>query len=45
MMSLQPKSIYKIFYFPKDFNDIYEKDLYFERLSDAEPETDGKKNT
>ena len=36
MMSLQPKSIYKIFYFPKDFNDIYEKDLYFERLSDGD---------
>ena len=35
LMSLQPKSIYKIFYFPKDYNDIYEKDLYFERLSDV----------
>ena len=34
LMSLQPKSIYKIFYFPKDYNDIYETDLYFERLSD-----------
>jgi hypothetical protein len=36
MMSLQNKSIYKMFYFPKDFNDIYAKDLYFERLSEAE---------
>ncbi len=35
MMSLQPGSIYKIFYFPKDYNDIYETDLYFERLSDV----------
>jgi hypothetical protein len=34
LMSLQPKSIYKIFYFPKDYNDIYETDLHFERLSD-----------
>jgi hypothetical protein len=32
MMSLQPKSIYRIFYFPKDFNDIYNRDLYFELL-------------
>jgi len=24
LMSLQPRSFYKIFYFPKDFNDIYE---------------------
>jgi hypothetical protein len=38
MMSLQPCSIYKLFYFPKDFNDIIEKDLYFERLSDAQQE-------
>jgi hypothetical protein len=35
LMSLQPKSIYKIFYFPKDYNSIYETDLYFERLSDV----------
>ena len=35
LMSLQPKSIYKIFYFPKDRNAIYESDLYFERLSDV----------
>mgnify|MGYP001279704696 CR=1 FL=1 len=35
LMSLQPKSIYKIFYFPKDCNDIHESDLYFERLSDV----------
>jgi hypothetical protein len=32
MMSLQPKSIYRFFYFPKDFNDIYENDLHFERM-------------
>ena len=32
MMSLQAKSIYKLFYFPKDFNDIYKKELYFEQL-------------
>ena len=35
MMSLQAKSMYKLFYFPKDFNTIYEKDLFFERLPDA----------
>lgn len=35
LMSLQPKSIYKIFYFPKDCNAIYESDLYFERLTDV----------
>jgi hypothetical protein len=34
LMSLQPRSIYKIFYFPKDYNDIYETELYFERLSE-----------
>ncbi len=32
MMSLQPKSLYRFFYFPKDLADIYENDLYFERL-------------
>ena len=32
MMSLQPKSIYRFFYFPKDFAGIYESDLYFERM-------------
>ncbi len=32
LMSLQPNSFYKLFYFPKDFNDIYEKELHFERL-------------
>lgn len=36
MMSLQAKSIYKIFYFPKDFDDIYEKELFFERLPVSE---------
>jgi hypothetical protein len=35
LMSLQAKSFYRIFYFPKDFNDIYENDLYFERLPEA----------
>ncbi len=38
MMSLQPRSIYKMFYFPKDYNDIYKKELHFEYL----PETDRK---
>jgi len=33
LMSLQPKSIYRFFYFPKDFSDIYGKDLHFERLT------------
>jgi hypothetical protein len=32
MMSLQPKSIYKMFYFPKDFNAMYDNELYFEKL-------------
>jgi hypothetical protein len=36
MMSLQPKSIYKMFYFPKDYNDIYKKELYFEQYSYAQ---------
>jgi hypothetical protein len=36
MMSLQPRSIYKIFYFPKDYNDIYKKELYFENLPESE---------
>jgi len=35
MMSLQPKSFYRFFYFPKDLADIYENDLYFERLSEV----------
>ena len=43
MMSLQPKSIYKMFYFPKDYNDIYEKELHFERLPDTRTETLGKR--
>jgi hypothetical protein len=33
MMSLQPKSIYKLFYFPKDYHDIYSKELYFDQYS------------
>jgi hypothetical protein len=32
MMSIQARSFYRLFYFPKDFNDIYEKELHFERL-------------
>jgi hypothetical protein len=32
LMSLQPKSLYRFFYFPKDLADIYENDLYFERM-------------
>jgi len=36
MMSLQAKSIYKLFYFPKDYNDIYKKELYFEQFSYAQ---------
>ena len=36
LMSLQPRSFYKIFYFPKDFNDIYEKELHYERLSETD---------
>ena len=36
MMSLQPRSIYKMFYFPKDYNDIYKKELYFENLPETE---------
>jgi hypothetical protein len=32
LMSLQPNSFYKIFYFPKNYNDICEKELHFERL-------------
>jgi hypothetical protein len=36
MMSLQPKSIYKLFYFPKDYNDIYSKELYFDQYSYAQ---------
>jgi len=35
MLSLQAKSIYKMFYFPKDFDEIYKKELYFEQLSDV----------
>jgi hypothetical protein len=38
MLSLQPRSIYKMFYFPKDYNEIYKKELLFEDL----PETDRK---
>jgi hypothetical protein len=36
MMSLQPRSLYKMFYFPKDCNDIYKKELYFEDLPEKE---------
>ncbi len=36
MMSLQPRSIYKMFYFPKDCNDIYKKELHFEDLPETE---------
>jgi len=36
MMSLQPRSIYKMFYFPKDYNDIYKKELNFEDLPETE---------
>jgi hypothetical protein len=36
MMSLQPRSIYKMFYFPKDYNTIYKKELNFEKLPDLE---------
>jgi hypothetical protein len=36
MMSLQPRSIYKIFYFPKDYNEIYKKELNFEDLPETE---------
>jgi len=32
MMSLQPRSLYKMFYFPKDFDKIYSEELYFENL-------------
>jgi hypothetical protein len=36
MMSLQPRSIYKMFYFPRDYNDIYNKELHFEDLPETE---------
>ncbi len=36
MMSLQPKSLYKMFYFPKDYKDIYAKELYLEQLTENE---------
>lgn len=36
MMSLQPRSIYKMFYFPKDYNEIYKKELNFENLPETE---------
>jgi hypothetical protein len=38
MMSLQPRSIYKMFYFPKDCDEIYKTELKFENL----PEKDRK---
>jgi hypothetical protein len=43
MMSLQPRSIYKMFYFPKDCNDIYKKELHFEDLPQAERKLWNKK--
>jgi hypothetical protein len=33
LLSLQGKSIYKFFYFPKDFNKMYEKELYFDQYT------------
>ena len=36
MMSLQPKSLYKMFYFPKDYKNIYAKELYLEQLTENE---------
>jgi len=36
MMSLQAKSLYKMFYFPKDFDDIYAKELYFEKYTEKQ---------
>ena len=36
LMSLQPRSIYKMFYFPKDYNEIYKKELNFEVLPEKE---------
>jgi hypothetical protein len=43
MMSLQPRSIYKMFYFPKDYNDIYKKELHFDDLTDSEQKNLKKK--
>jgi hypothetical protein len=36
LMSLQPRSIYKMFYFPKDYKEIYQKELYFENLPEKD---------
>jgi hypothetical protein len=36
MMSLQPRSIYKFFYFPKDYDVVYNKELKFESLPENE---------
>ena len=36
MMSMQAKSLYKFFYFPKDFDKIYEEELYFEKLPESQ---------
>jgi hypothetical protein len=33
LLSLQGKSIYKLFYFPKDFDTIYDQELHFDRYS------------
>jgi hypothetical protein len=45
LMSLQPRSIYKIFYFPKDYNDIYRKELHFENLPEGDRNLWKKKYT
>lgn len=36
MLSLQPRSLYKMFYFPKDYDKIYNNELYFEELPEIE---------
>jgi len=36
MMSLQARSIYKMFYFPKDFDRLYHKELYFEEYPEKD---------
>ncbi|MHC1778005.1 MAG: sulfotransferase [Lentimicrobium sp.] len=38
LMSLQPKSLYKMFYFPKDFNIIYSRELNFEQFPVSQKE-------
>lgn len=39
MMSLQPVSFYKFFYFPKDFKNICQKELHFEKLPEKQRNT------